>query len=207
MRREVLILDKRAERRTIAAVVDDRLPWHQVVAAETAWEPLRRAKLGELGEAEGTVLEGFQHLHWSWMNKIGQASLLAYRFVGVECEGEVQGLMLVDVAMHQARAGADAGKPIAYVDYLECAPWNLPQMCDSPRFGTVGTRLIEAAIRVSRDEGFGGRIGLHALPQAEEFYRDECGMEDMGPDASYGGMRYFEMLAEAADGFLPEGEK
>lgn len=40
-----------------------------------------------------------------------------------------------------------------------------------PRLRGVGTALVTAAVALSEDEGFKGRIGLHSLPQAEDFYR------------------------------------
>lgn len=61
-----------------------------------------------------------------------------------------------------------------------------------------------AAIAFSEQEGFKGRIGLHSLPQAENFYRDRCGMIDLGPDATYQNLRYFEMTPDQAKAFLEE---
>ena len=47
-------------------------------------------------------------------------------------------------------------------------------------------------IERSIDEGFRGRIGLHALPKAEVFYQDNCGMTPLGKDASRQDLMYFE---------------
>jgi hypothetical protein len=41
------------------------------------------------------------------------------------------------------------------------------------------------------EEGFRGRIGLHALPQAETFYARNCGMTDLGNDMRKEGLRIF----------------
>jgi hypothetical protein len=65
-------------------------------------------------------------------------------------------------------------------------------LTDTPRFGGIGVRLIEAAVRLSIDEGFQGRVGLHSLPQAEAFYRGPCRMACLGADASYQGLPYYE---------------
>jgi len=35
------------------------------------------------------------------------------------------------------------------------------------RFRAVGTRLFEAAVLQSQEEGFRGRLGLHSLPGSE----------------------------------------
>jgi hypothetical protein len=37
----------------------------------------------------------------------------------------------------------------------------------------------------------GGRVGLHSLPQAEDFY-SRCGMTRIGPDPSDNDLVYFE---------------
>jgi len=57
---------------------------------------------------------------------------------------------------------------------------------------------MRTAVQLSHDEGFHGRIGLHALPQAEEFYRDKCGMQCCGEDPSYEDLPYYEMTREIA---------
>jgi hypothetical protein len=56
---------------------------------------------------------------------------------------------------------------------------------------------------LSEEEGFKGRIGLHSLPQADEFYRLR-GMTDLGTDQTNQNLRYFEMTAEQARAFLEE---
>lgn len=57
---------------------------------------------------------------------------------------------------------------------------------------------------MSVDEGNRGRIGLHLLPQADIFYREKCGMTDLGPDTSYRPrpLRYFDMTEAQAAAFM-----
>jgi hypothetical protein len=98
-----------------------------------------------------------------------------------------------------SRIAGQATKPLVYVDYLETAPWNRPSPFPGPMVAGVGSVLIAAAINRSIDEEFEGRIGLHSLPQSEEFYRDKCGMTDLGPDDSYQRLRYFEATSEQAE--------
>ena len=90
---------------------------------------------------------------------------------------------------------------LIYVDYLMSAPWNRP-VTPRPRFRGVGQRFIRAAIEQSQELGFEGRIALHSLPEAEAFYAQKCGMSDIGPDAQYYDLRYFEMTPEQAERFL-----
>jgi hypothetical protein len=108
---------------------------------------------------------------------------------------------MVMLAGKQARLDPDVGKPLVYIDYLESAPWNLPIMVDSPTYGGIGPVLMRTAVQLSYDEGFHGRIGLHALPQSEEFYRDDCEMHGCGPDASVDDLPYYEMTREIAARF------
>jgi hypothetical protein len=61
--------------------------------------------------------------------------------------------------------------------------------------------LMRTAVELSYDEGFHGRISLHALPQSEEFSRDNCEMHNCGPDASYEDLTYYEMTREHAARF------
>ena len=66
--------------------------------------------------------------------------------------------------------------------------------------------LIRAAIALSEDLEFYGRIGLHSLPQANGFYANTCGMTDLGADPDYEGLRYFEMTPEQARAFNTKGD-
>lgn len=142
-----------------------------------------------------------QSWHWEWDNKVAEISrLLAFRGFAVTCGGETQGLMRVDLTK-SGRAAAHSGKPLVYIDYLETAPWNWAELSRAPRYRGVGSALLVAAIALSIDEGFAGRIGLHALPQSEDFYRRQL-MLDMGPDPTVQNLRYFEMTAEEAQAFL-----
>lgn len=174
--------------------VDD---WHQ------AWRPALEDAVRDLA-ARGSRLP--QHRHWNWAVKIASVNgLLGHRSFCVIANGMTQGLMRVDLT-RTARMTSHAGKPIVYVDYLETAPWNRPELVASPRLRGVGMTLITAAVALSVDEGFHGRIGLHSLPQADDFYRDKCKMDDLGPDAKYQNLRYFEMTAERAGAFLAKEE-
>jgi hypothetical protein len=100
------------------------------------------------------------------------------------CENEWQGVMLTKTAPHFARLPEDKGKPLVYVDYLETAPWNwhVESIGWECRYKATGSILLRQAVIQSLDEGFHGRLGLHALPQAEGYYRDVVGMFAGGRD-------------------------
>ena len=58
-----------------------------------------------------------------------------------------------------------------------------------------------AAVELSLQEEFRGRIALHSLPQADEFYRVKCGMSPLCKDTKYENLTYFEMTPEQAQAF------
>ncbi len=70
------------------------------------------------------------------------------------------------------------------------------------RYAAVGTRLVEAAVRLSLDEGFKGRIGLHSLPRSEGFYLRTCRMSAVERDLRKGNLLWCEFTPEQAKQFL-----
>jgi hypothetical protein len=72
-----------------------------------------------------------------------------------------------------------------------------------PGLEVFGISLIRAAIAVSLEEEFRGRIALHSLPQSEPFYGRF--MEDLGIDPNVEKLRYFEMSEERALKFVKGG--
>jgi hypothetical protein len=147
----------------------------------------------------GFSVEQFpQHWDWDWKWKVPKLSLQTNRSIGVYAVGEVQGLMLLTTADHAARLPDDQNKPLVYIEYVESAPWNVEPLAEKPRYVGVGKQLIRAAVEMSHEIGFQGRIGLHSLPQSENFYEQKCGMIRMGPDIDYQGLEYLEMTCEQA---------
>ncbi len=102
----------------------------------------------------------------------------------------------MDCVSYHSRLPGQLGKPLVYLDFIETAPWNwnIPQLEQNGRYGACGMILFDRVVQRSIDEGFRGRVGLHALPQAEAFYRDKCGMTPLGHDASKQDLMYFERL-------------
>jgi hypothetical protein len=143
-----------------------------------------------------------QSWHWRWDKKVAaMTGMLADQGFSVACDGMTQGLMRVDLTK-PARLPAQTGKPLVYVDFLEVAPWNRSDCTTTPKYRGIGTALLIAAVTLSQQEDFKGRIGLHSLPQADGFYRAQ-GMTDLGPDAQYASqLRYFEFTPEKAVAFL-----
>ncbi len=183
------------------AEIVDQLSSDELKRTHLDWEPERLKALRRLYVQKK---EWPEHAHWDWTTKADSVDLLAFRFLGIECEGQMQGLMMVSTVASETKIEVK-GKAVLYIEYIESAPWNLKSFVDDPKFSGVGVALLEAAIELSEEEGFGGRIALHSLPQSEDFYRKY--MTDLGPDKEHPeGLRYFEMTAEQARIFL-EGRK
>jgi hypothetical protein len=194
------------DRRTgqlVEAILIDGVSRAEVERAESAWQPFLAKALEERRHSTDPAKPAPEHSHWDWRKKHkAVAGLIAYRMFGVECEDDMQGLMLVSTTGHPCRIKDQKGKDQVYVDFVATAPWNSPALVEKPRYSLVGRVLIATAVQLSIEEGFRGRVGLHALPQAETFYAENCGMTDLGNDAKKEGLRYFEFTPDKAAAFL-----
>jgi GNAT superfamily N-acetyltransferase len=185
----------------VEAELRDAIEQSQLDDWQTRWRPALQAVIQELA-SKGVPMDRWpQSWHWDWQRKtVGVQGLLAFRGFSVVALGETQGLAQVDLTK-MGREANQRGKPLVYVNYLEVAPWNRSELGVTPRLRGIGSALIAAAITLSEQEGFKGRIGLHSLPQADEFYR-KLGMTDLGSDPAYQNLRYFEMTSEQARAFF-----
>jgi hypothetical protein len=181
----------------------------QLADWEALWKPALAQALQRLHQASVPYKQWPQSRHWDWRGKMAAIQgLLANPSFSVTCSGTTQGLMILETTRRRCRIEVQKGKNLVYVEYVENAPWNRKELLfDPPTYRGVGSILIRAAIETSAAEGFKGRIGLHALPQSNDFYANKCGMTDLGPDASYQNMHYFEMTAEQSEEFIARGAK
>jgi hypothetical protein len=163
----------------VEGVLHWRLSPLRVAEAEAAWSPFRTARPSE-------------HDHWDWGRKVWDLSEPGVRVVGVECRGDVQGMMKLLEAKYYTRVVIGRATPLLYVDFLESAPWNNSSPSRKARFKGVGLLLMQVAVELSHELGYNGRVGLHSLPQFEGFYSSACGMCNWGSDANYDGLTYFE---------------
>ena len=181
----------------------DAIEQVQIDDWQREWQPALLAGLQDLARRGVPVGQWPQSWHWDWSKKTARVQgLLAFRGFSVVAQGVTQGLAQVDLTK-AAREASQAGKPIVYLDYLEVAPWNRPEFGRVPRLRGVGSALLTAAVALSVEEGFKGRIGLHSLPQADAFYA-KIGMTDLGQDSAYQNLRNFEMTAARAQAFLEQ---
>lgn len=196
----------------VPAELHDALSLDDLLDAQALWAP---AKIGIAKECLHRGIDRTlwpQTLHWNWADKASKLAgyapgpFSAFRLFGIKAFEKWQGVLLACCIGHHARL-KEPGRDLVYIEYVETAPWNwrVPQIEQIPALRGVGLQLIDLAIRWSMDLGFRGRVGLHALPQSDSFYRGNCRMEDLGPDPKYSGqLRYFELSEMRAAEFLNE---
>jgi len=173
------------------------------------WRPLLDAKINELKctglyTRAGVAQHNVEDAHWLWPEKVKQrAGQLQWESYAVRCDGQTQGLMYLDM-LRRCRLPSQQNLHMVYIDLLSTAPWNRPGFTPHPKYRGVGGVLMTEAIIHSEAEGFGGRVGLHSLPNAEDFYRTQWKLESLGPDPNYHNLIYFEMTTERAIEFLSQ---
>jgi GNAT superfamily N-acetyltransferase len=139
--------------------------------------------------------------HWDWHKKYRfYKQDPTYEMYSIELEQIAQGLIIIEIDFHRSRC--DPGKPIVYVDFLATAPWNRQSLENPPRYRGVGSALLEYARIRSCELEYQGRLGLHSLSGAENFYKafrfrdDEREMKNFGPDYDKQNLTYFERERE-----------
>lgn len=172
---------------------------------EHHWWPMLQARRADFADNAAAGVGNVQDWHWDWVVESYKAErTLGYDIFAIECGGRTQALMVVDsnqFALHPSQQG----KELVHIARLATAPWNRTKTVDHPKYKGAGQALVATAISLSIELEFGGRVGLHSLPQSEGWYR-RCGFFEV-PDANpKNTLKYFEMTAHAAAKFLQEGE-
>ena len=173
---------------------------------QSHWLPPIMGRIEELKRAgtftrEALGEHNLEDFHWEWPRKCQERTSLEWNSFAVRCGGRTQGLMFVNM-LRRCKAETHANQHMVYIDLVSTAPWNRPRLSGAPLYRGVGLVLVTEAVVLSKEEGFGGRIGLHGLPGAVRFYESECGMQNLGPDSAYGDLPYFEMTSAQAETFL-----
>lgn len=139
--------------------------------------------------------------HWQWRTKCTIAPGTNRQVLSLLNASNVEAAM---VLLSGKRSRDVPPRPIVYVDFVAVAPWNRREIQSPQRFRHLGTVLLGAAVARSFALGLDGRCALHSLTQSEGFYR-RIGMTDLGIDARYGSLRYFEFTNQSARTFIDKG--
>jgi len=190
----------RANGQFLPAQLLDGMAPQDLLVVENEWAAERSLVMQELLKMGVPRAKWPQSLHWDWRKKAPQLGLLESSGFGLVHDSSWQGVALTKTATAIARLAPDRGKPLVYLDFIEVAPWNwvIPEIGRGGRFRAVGSTLFWRAVKQSEEEGFHGRVGLHALPQAESFYEKHCGMTPVERDPSKQNLLYFELTREQA---------
>ena len=168
----------------------------------STWVPMIDRAKRRLKSAAVPLHKWPQDLHWDWGEKTDWSRpLLTLQRFSITCGGALQGLMLVNLTKLTARLPSQKGKDLAYIEFVSTAPWNRPEISGVQQFHGIGINMVRAAVELSRNEEFHGRIGLHSLSQAASFYANTCGTSGLGQDRHYDDLDYFEMTPAQADAF------
>lgn len=191
----------------VPATLSPALSAAEFAMAETTWVEDRHRIRRALFERKAPIAEWPESLHWDWMAKSGLLRRLEVTGMGIVADDTWQGLMLTKSASYFTRTGADRGRPLVYVDYVEVAPWNwaVSALGQRPRYRGIGSLLLAEAVRQSFAEGFHGRVGLHALPQSEGFYQSVFGFTPVEVDPDKQNLLYLELSRESARLLLEKG--
>lgn len=185
----------------VEAVLHERIDAEYALQVDDDWKAHFAAEEAR-AVAEGRALPHLEHGHWAWGEKVKEsAHLLSCPTLAIECADQTQGLMLLKTDGHFGMLPSEMGKPLVYIVYLATAPWNLRMLVRQSRFTGIGLVLLHAAIQMSLDNEFKGRIGLHSLPQAEGFY-ERHGFQCLGVDPEKEGLKYYELSPQAASEFI-----
>lgn len=185
----------------VPATLFERIDVAYARRVDEVWDAYLAAE-GVRTATSGETVAVPEHAHWRWERKVAASShLLSYPTLAVECEEQPQGLMLLQTDGEFGRLDQHKSQPLVYVVFLATAPWNLTSISSNPRFRGVGMMLLRAAIEISIDLGFKGRLGLHSLPQSEGFYERQ-GFTCLGRDEEKQNLKYFEMTAANAAAFI-----
>lgn len=170
---------------------------------ERLWKPMLKNRRDEFPSWAEAKDANVQDSHWDWTGKAKDATCsLQYETFALECSGETQGLMLVDMTKF-GRVDRQKGRELVYIELLATAPWNRPKLVPKPRYKGVGRILLVTAISLSVELEFKGRVSLHSLPQSESWYRTQAGFTDGGYDSAKK-MQYFEMTEAQASAFISD---
>lgn len=178
-----------------SALLFEGLEEHNIADHENKWIPQLEAANNQ------AALDGYppvaEDAHWRWSNKLNHSSgQIAYRHYAIEYRNYTVGLLMLKLVGMKSKI--EPQKDLVYIDYISVCPEARKEITDPPMFKAIGSLLFQVAIEVSFEEGMQGRIGLHSLPKAVNWYQNKMRMKNLGPDISYQNLLYFELSSDVA---------
>jgi len=179
----------------VTATLYEGLEEHNLIDHEQRWVPaLESANDASRNSGGGYVAED---AHWRWSRKaMHSAGQLSFRHYAIEWNEKTVGLLMLKIDGETSKL--EPGKPLVYIDYICVSPENRKVIKNPPELRGIGTILFHVAIEVAFEVGMHGRVGLHSLPKACNWYRDKLGLSHLGPDPTKSNLEYFELTVEQA---------
>lgn len=135
-------------------------------------------------EALRDAREEDKYWDWAFKKRLSVRYRGEYEAYAIEYENLTQGLLLLETKRH--RSFFERGQRLVYVEALSAAPWNRIALTRIPQFRGIGTVLLDFAQQRSLELGYGGRVGLEALPRSVGFYESRNMIRlDPNPDEEY----------------------
>ena len=155
----------------VTATVIRRVQPTRLAEVETLWTPAR-AELAAVIETGGEYLE---NSHWNWVGKIPRVEAGELFLVGVECEGQVQGLMAIP--FQPRLTTLTPGERLVYIDYVEARP-GISVPGHPPRFSVSGSAAIV------RPSSSAGNWDCAAASGCTRFHKRKCLPGEVWNDAT-----------------------
>lgn len=141
--------------------------------------------------------------HWNWGRKMQEVNrLLIYNSYVIEKDDITQAMMITTDTINLSKL--EPSKPLLYIEYLSVAPWNRGKLVTVPKYALLGRIMFMQAVIDSYNLDYEGRVGLHSLPGAESWYKDELGLIEIEDNKK---LKYFELSKERAKIIITEFEK
>jgi len=198
---EFPIFDRETNTECIAKLCSPICPEH-VDDFENFWKPAMIERRRQLTSSAELMSANLQDLGWHWREKQAvREKRMEWESFAIEYNDVTQAMMFVRTQGFALAPGQEK-MPLIYIDLVSVAPWNRKGFTPKPKYKGLGPILMGTAISLSVSEGCAGRVGLHSLPQSENFYRDYCKMSELAPDPAKESLVYFEFTPEQAQDFL-----
>lgn len=170
-------------------------------AHKVDWVPQLVKANSEAGKTQSPIVA--EDARWNWGKKVEKTKgQLAFRHFAIEYGTQTIGLMLLRLVGQQSRI--EVPKDLVYIDFLAVCPEARKEIQDPRKYGGIGKILFMAAVLVSKEEDMDGRVGLHSLPKARQWYEKELNLNKFGPDPTYNNLEYFELSTKRAQQLINE---
>jgi len=137
---------------------------------QSVWQRLNLALDSHAKKEELAAPNWLSWSPWKWTTDKREAYANRQKYVGW-CGSQLAGILNVWPNFTPDVPG-NTGATGLYIEHVACSPGNLTTSLWARRYNSVGTAMFAFAVFLSREQGFQGRVSLHAVDAAAvRFYR------------------------------------